>query len=326
MAMKARTCAVDIGAMWVKALATVPGGTRQATFPTRLAMGSRALLSREKAPQVVRFGDAHVRVGDRSSRSGFVEAELPKALSDMHCTAVLIAAAFERLGIAGSAVLMVGSSTPINGNDAAYLRSSLSRCVLSNGSTVSVERVGTMGSVEAAFADFCLDKYASVTLRAGREERGRFAVVDFGSAAWRVALVTDGARREDIGFATSEIATGMEVERRACEIVESRLNVVVSGVAEMFETGVYLAKRAKRDVNMHIAQARRETWARFGPSLVDQLKRHGASTIYAAGGNATLLREASVSTKDIDFQIAKHCETSIVKGLLKSARRWGVQG
>jgi hypothetical protein len=183
-----------------------------------------------------------------------------------------------------------------------------------------------MGSVEAAFADFCLDKYAAVSLRAGREERGRFAVVDFGSAAWRVALVTDGARREDIGFATSEIATGMEVERRACEIVESRLNVTVSGVAEMFETGVYLAKRAKRDVNMHIAQARRETWARFGPSLVDQLKRHGASTLYAAGGNATLLREASVSTKDIDFQIAKHCETSIVKGLLKSARRWGVQG
>jgi hypothetical protein len=118
----------------------------------------------------------------------------------------------------------------------------------------------------------------------------------------------------------------MEVERRACEIVESRLNVTVSGVAEMFETGVYLARRAKRDVNMHIAQARRETWARFGPSLVDQLKRHGASTVYAAGGNATLLTEASVSTKDIDFQIAKHCETSIVKGLLKSARRWGVQG
>jgi hypothetical protein len=326
MAMKARTCAVDIGSMWVKGLATVPGGTRQTTFPTRLAMGSRALLSRENPPQVVRFGDAHVRVGDRSSRSGFVEAELPKALSDIHCSAVLIAAAFERLGIGGSTVLMVGSSTPINDYDAAYLRSSLSRCVLSNGSTVSVDRVGTMGSVEAAFADFCLDKYASISVRGGREERGRFAVVDFGSAAWRVALVTDGARREDIGFAKSEIVTGMEVERRACEIVESRLNVTVSGVAEMFETGVYLARRAKRDVNMHIAQARRETWARFGPSLVDQLKRHGASTVYAAGGNATLLTEASVSTKDIDFQIAKHCETSIVKGLLKSARRWGVQG
>ena len=30
--------------------------------------------------------------------------------------------------------------------------------------------------------------------------------------------------------------------------------------------------------------------------------------------------------KDIDFKIAKQCEVSIVRGLLKSARRWGEQG
>ena len=77
---------------------------------------------------------------------------------------------------------------------------------------------------------------------------------------------------------------------------------------------------------MHIAQARREAWREFGPILIAEIGRHGASTIYGAGGNATVLKEASSGIKDIDFKIAKQCEVSIVRGLLKSARRWGEQG
>jgi len=82
MAVTARNCAVDIGSVWVKAMATVPGGTRLVQFPTRLGLGTRVSGPRDKPPQVVTYGDAVVRVGDRSDRTGFVESELPKALSE----------------------------------------------------------------------------------------------------------------------------------------------------------------------------------------------------------------------------------------------------
>lgn len=326
MAISARTCAVDIGAVWVKAMATVPGGTRQVKFPTRLAMGTRALGPREKSPQIVSFGDAQVRVGDRSSRTGFVESELPKALSSTHASSVLIAAAFDRLGISGSALLMVNSPVAPTASEASYLLSSLPHCRLPNGDTISVLKLGAMGAVEAALADISLDQYAGISIRGGKEERGRFAVVDFGSTAWRIALVADGARGEDVEFVRADINTEMSVERQSCEIIETRLSASVSGVAEMFDTGVSVAKRGKRDVTMHIAQARREAWRKFSPFLMEKIARHGASTVYAAGGNATVVKEAAATAKDIDFQIAKHCEVSIVRGLLKSARRWGEQG
>lgn len=326
MNLFARTCAVDIGSMWVKASATVPGGTRQISFPTRLAMGSRALVGREKPPQCVVFDDAQVRVGDRSSRTGFVESELPKALSRAHSYAVLIAAAFDRLAISGASIVMVGSSVIVDDNEAAYLRASLSRCKLATGEPVVVERFATMASPEAILADMSLNPYGRVIERPGKEARGRFAIVDLGAKAWRYALVSDALSSDRVVFKRGEIETDMAVEKRACDIVENRLNVAVSGVAEMIEAGQYFAKRAKRDVSMHVALARREAWALYGPSLIDQLEAHDAFTVYAAGGNATLLKEATPTIKDIDFRIAKHCEVSIVRGLLKSARRWGDQG
>lgn len=326
MNLFARTCAVDIGSMWVKASATVPGGTRQVSFPTRLAMGSRALVGREKPPQFVTFGDAHVRVGDRSSRTGFVESELPKALSQAHSFAILIAAAFDRLAISGASVLMVGSAVVSDDIEAAYLVNSLSRCKLTTGDAITVERLAAMGSVEAVLADISLDPFGRVKERVGREARGRFVVADLGAKAWRFALVSDALISDKVVFERGEIATEMAVEKRACAIVESRLNVSVSGVAEMMEMGVYHAKRAKRDVTMHIAQARKDVWASYGARLIELLDAHEALTVYAAGGNATVLKEASATLKDIDFKIAKHCEVSIVRGLLKSARRWGGQG
>lgn len=326
MAVTARNCAVDIGSVWVKAMATVSGGTRLVQFPTRLGLGTRVSGPRDKPPQVVTYGDAVVRVGDRSDRTGFVESELPKALSETHSSAVLIAAAYDRLGIAGSSVLMVGSSVAPSSDEAAYLRSSLSNCRLSNGSAVLVSKLGVMGSAEAVLADFSLDQFAGISPRGGKEEKGRFAVVDFGSKEWRLALVSDGAEDDEVEFRKADIETAMFVEKRTCEIIETRLNVSVNGVAEIFETGVCYAKRGKRDITMHIAQARREAWREFGPSLIAEIGRHGASTIYGAGGNATVLKEASSGIKDIDFKIAKQCEVSIVRGLLKSARRWGEQG
>lgn len=326
MSLFARTCAIDIGSMWVKASATVPGGTRQISFPTRLAMGTRALSGREKPPQIVVFDDAHVRVGDRSSRSGFVESELPKALSRAHSYAVLIAAAFDRLAISGASIVMVGSSVIADDKEAAYLRATLSRCKLATGEPVTVERFATMATPEAILADISLNPSGRIIERTGKEARGRFAIVDIGAKAWRYALVSDALTSVEVVFKRGEIVTDMAVEKRACDIVESRLNVAVSGVAEMIEAGQYFAKRAKRDVSMHIAAARREAWSLYGASLIDQLQGHDTFTVYAAGGNATLLKEAMSTLKDIDFQIAKHCEISIVRGLLKSARRWGEQG
>jgi hypothetical protein len=289
-------------------------------------MGSRALIGRERPPQFVAIDDAHVRVADRSTRTGFVDSELPRALSQAHSYAVLIAAAFDRLAISGASVLMVGSDVIADDNEAAYLLSSLSRCKLATGDPVTVGRLAAMGPVEAILADMSMDPYGRVIERAGKEARGRFAVIDVGAKAWRYALVSDASSSHEIVFNHDEIAIDMAVEKRACEIIESRLNVSVNGVAEMIEAGVYFAKRAKRDVSMHIAQARREAWASYGAELIDRLEDHEAYTVYAGGGNATLLKEASATLKDIDFQIAKHCEVSIVRGLLKSARRWGEQG
>lgn len=325
MAMQAQTCAIDLGTVFVKAVATLPGVPREVVFPTRLAMGSRVVSGRERPPQVIQFDDAPVRVGDRSSRVGFVESEMPRALMDAHGHAVMIAAAFDRLGISGASTLMLGSELIRDQSDAAYLINLLGRCRASDGRSFKVDRLGSMGATEAILADFSLTTSGAISLRSGREERGRFGVLDLGSSSWRLSLVADGATSNEVLFRTIVIPVKMAVERRACNLIEERLGVPVSGIAETFNSQVVYSKRKKLDVAMLISNAWRETWANFAPRIVEEITQFGATTMYAAGGNATLLKEVQPSLKDIDFKIAKQCEISIVRGLLKSARRWGEQ-
>ncbi|MUO72922.1 hypothetical protein [Agrobacterium vitis] len=325
MGIKAQTCAIDLGTVFIKAVATLPGVPREVVFPARLSMGSRVVSGRERPPQVILFDDALVRVGDRSTRVGFVESEMPSALWDAHGHAVMIAAAFDRLGVNGASTLMLGSDLIRDQSDAAYLLNLLSRCRTDDGRTFKVDRLGTMGTTEAILADFSLTPSGAIGLRTGKEERGRFGVLDLGSSSWRLSLVADGETSGKVQFRTVHIPVKMALERRACELIEERHRVPVSGMAEMFTSRVVNAKRKKLDVTMLIATAWRETWAIFGPRIVDEIAQFGATTMYAAGGNATLLKEVLPSVKDIDFKIAKQCEISIVRGLLKSARRWGGQ-
>lgn len=325
MAMQAQTCAIDLGTVFVKAVATLPGVPREVVFPTRLAMGSRVVSGRERPPQVIQFDDAPVRVGDRSSRVGFVESEMPRALMDAHGHAVMIAAAFDRLGISGASTLMLGSELVRDQSDAAYLINLLGRCRASDGRSFNVDRLGSMGATEAILADFSLTTSGAISMRSGKEERGRFGVLDLGSSSWRLSLVADGETSNEVLFRTIIIPVKMAVERRACDLIEERLGVPVSGIAETFNSQVVYSKRKKLDVAMLISNAWRETWANFAPRIVEEITQFGATTMYAAGGNATLLKEVQPSLKDIDFKIAKQCEISIVRGLLKSARRWGEQ-
>lgn len=323
MEAAATIVAVDIGSMWVKAMATVPGGTRRAMFPTRLMMGERAPSGHEDEPISVVVRGATVRVGDRTSRAGLSEIELPRALSKEEAVAALLGGAFQRLDVRTAKHLMLSISVASLAIHDNKLVGTLAAAAAPDRWHPTAANIGCMPPAAALLADATLNLDGSHIRQNKGPALEHYAVIDCGAAAWRLAVIAGASPTSIADIALVEVPVDFATERKACEIIESRLRDPVHGVAEMMQQGESFAQRGMRDVSLHIEEARREAWRAFGDQLLKSSVEKGVRTLYVGGGNASVIKAGFASRNDIDCRIAKQCEISIVRGLLKSGRRWG---
>ncbi|GAA5544282.1 MULTISPECIES: hypothetical protein [Hyphomicrobiales] len=319
MADRLVTVAVDIGSLSTKAMVSGKGHARRVTFPTRISLGERAHSSGSELPCYVVIGDDIARVGDRSEYRGFVTGELAGALSPQEKLGALLSAAFSKLGEPQCDVLMVNVSEPTLTPFADSVRYALETARPRASNVISAGRIGVMGSATALAADVLLDMRGEPDDKSVPPD-GFLACVDCGAREWRYARLN---LSKGYPLPEASVAADFYVERAAISAIEEQFEEPVVGVSETMGSRTTLVSGIERDVTGLIDAARHKAWREFGASFVQKALGEECKRIYAGGGHATALSTGMISKKHIDTRVAKQCEMSIVRGLLKSGNRWG---
>lgn len=319
MANRLVTVAVDIGSLTTKAIVSGKGHARRVVFPTRISLGERAQSNGNAPPVYVLIGGDVARVGDRSEYRGFVENELPGALSARERLGALIASAFARLGDGSCDVLMVSVTEPSLMDVCEDLSGAIRSAHPRGGSTITAGRIGLMSPATALAADLLLD------MRGQPDEKsvppdGQLVVIDCGAREWRYARLNLSKGHP---LPEASIATEFYIERTASAAIEEQFEEPARGIAETMGSRLTTVAGMERDVTALIDVARNKAWLEFGASFVQKALGEECKRIYVGGGHAVSLAAGMVSRKHIDTRVAKQCETSIVQGLLKSGNRWG---
>jgi len=317
----AAVVAVDVGSLSVKGMAASKGAAQRCIFPTRLAMGRRSVIGESDVHYASVNGDA-VRVGDRPAMDGFVAAEIARALSEKEALAALIVGAFSRLGLSACDVLVLHASAPSMVLSPSTVREVLSSATRADNRSVEVGRIGIMASTDALAADLLVDMRGEPAVKAAPPD-GTISIVDAGARQWRYSRFELSGSGEETNGA---VETEFWVERRAIEMIEQSFTTPVQGVAETMASGISTSGSVERDAAHIIDAARLAAWSEFGAGFAAQALSDKARRVYVGGGNARAFSAGMASYKHIDCRVAKQCETSIVRGLFKSGKRWGRAG
>lgn len=323
MSGRAAVLAIDIGEVMTKAAVSAPGGSRRLSFPTRIAMGERDIDGREAPPRAVLIRGGIARVGDVSSRLGFVEREIAPALSPAEVLAALVGGVVIAMGVEAIDVLMLTVSENVCNVSTDDVRSAFSKAQQRDGKAIPhPTRIGVMPPREAALADLILSSSGEIELSERAVKPTRFSVVDCSPRALRIAHVTRGAKGVT-DIATDEIALDFAIERAVCSDVEARMKSQVSGVVEAMSNRFVRGPRNRLDIGVYIDMAATAAREKALPVLVRSIASAGSELVVFSGGHATVFERRDGEENDYVSRIAIQSETSIVRGLFRSGKRWG---